>query len=169
MKCFFYLVAILALSSFAIAWADDEEKVPLDKLPKAVTEAVKKKFPKAELVAASKETEDGKTEYEVTIKDDGKKIDVTLTAEGTILGLEKEIAAKDLPKAVTETLDSKYPKATIKVAEEIIKIKDGKEIFEHYEVTLVTAEKKTIEVILSADGKIKKTEEQKEEKKEEKK
>jgi hypothetical protein len=168
MKCSFYVAALLALSSFAPAWADDEEKVQLDKLPKAVTEAVKKKFPKAELVGAAKETEDGKTEYEVTIKDDGKKIDVALTPEGTILGLEKEIAAKDLPKAVTESLDGKYPKATIKVAEEIIKMKDGKENFEHYEVLLVTEDKKTVEVILSADGKIKKTEEKKNEKEEKK-
>src|SRR5437763_1126400 len=62
-------------------WAD-EEKVPLDKLPKPVLDAVKKRFPKGELVAASKETADGKTEYEVSLKDGGKKIDATLTSDG---------------------------------------------------------------------------------------
>jgi hypothetical protein len=161
MKCFFSLATLVALCSLAVAWADDEEKVPLDKLPKAVIDAVKNKFPKAELVEASKESEDGKTVYEVEIKNDGKKIDVTLTVEGTILGLEKEITAKDLPKAVTETLESKYVKATIKKVEEIIKIKDGRDNLEYYEVLLVTAEKKTVEVVLSPDGKIKKTEEKK--------
>jgi uncharacterized membrane protein YkoI len=168
MKCFLYPLTLLALSPFATAWADDEEKVPLDKLPKAVADAVKNKFPKAELVEASKENEDGKTVYEVAIKVDGKKIDVALTAEGTILGLEKEIAVKDLPKAVTETLESKYAKATIKVVEEVIKIKDGKENLEYYEILLITADKKTVEVSLNADGKIKKTEEKKSEKEEKK-
>jgi hypothetical protein len=168
MKCFLSLATLIGLGAFAFLLADDEEKVPLDKLPKAIVEAMKKKFPKAELVAASKENEGGKTVYEVSIKDDSKKIDVTLTVEGTILGMEKEIAAKDLPKAVTETLDSKYAKATIKNVEEIIKIKDGKEDLEHYEVLLETAEKKTLEIVLSIDGKIKKTEEKKNEKEEKK-
>jgi hypothetical protein len=161
MKCFFYPVTLVALCSFAVAWADDEEKVPLDKLPKAVVDAVKSKFPKAELIEASKESQDGKTVYEIAIEDEGKKIEVTLTLEGTILGLEKAIAAKDLPKAVTETLESKYAKATIKKVEEIITIKDGKDNLEYYEVLLITVEKKTMEVVLSADGKIKKTEEKK--------
>jgi hypothetical protein len=150
----------------------DEEKVPLDKLPKAVVETVKKRFPKAELVSASKEDENGKTEYEVQIKDGGTKLDVTVTPEGTLVSIEKEITAKNLPKAVTETLDAKYPKATFKVVEEITKVKDGKDQPVYYEVLLVTADKKTFEVELAADGKILATEEKKaktEEKKEEKK
>ena len=59
-------IALTVLGAFAV-WAD-EEKVPLDKLPKAVVEAVKEKFPKAELVSASKEDENGKTVFEVSIK-----------------------------------------------------------------------------------------------------
>jgi hypothetical protein len=165
MKHFLSLVTLLSLGAFATLRAD-EDKVPLDKLPKPIVEALKKKFPKAELIEASKETEDGKTEYEVTIKDDGKKIDVTLNAEGTILGMEKEMAAKDLPKAVTETLESKYAKATYKTVEAVIKIKDGKETLEHYEVLLITADKKKVEVVVTVDGKITKTEEKKGEKEE---
>lgn len=162
---FLCVAIVMSACTFTSAWADDDEKVPLDKLPKAVVDAVKKKFPKAKLVEASKETENGKTEYEVSIMDGGKNIDVTLTPEGTILGLEKEIAAKDLPKAVIETLESKYPKATYKTIEEVISIKDGNETFEHYEVLVVTADKKSFEVELTKDGKIKKTEEKKDEKK----
>jgi hypothetical protein len=162
-------ITAVVLSGLAcVCLARDEVKVPLDQLPKAVTEAVKKRFPKAEMVEASKETENGKTEYEVTVKERGKKIDVTLSPEGTLLGLEKQIDAKDLPKAVTETLEAKYPKATYKTVEEIVKIQDGKEKLENYEVLLVTAEKKEIEVVLSVDGKITKTEDKKEEKDEKK-
>ncbi|MFL5330884.1 MAG: PepSY-like domain-containing protein [Gemmataceae bacterium] len=137
----------------------DEEKVPLDKLPKAVAETVKKRFPKAEQIEASKETENGKTEYEVTIKDSGKKIDVTVAPDGTLLGIEKEIAVKDLPKSVTAGIESKYSKATLKSAEEVMKVKDGKEKLEYYEVIIETADKKTLEIEIQADGKIKKTQE----------
>jgi hypothetical protein len=136
----------------------DEEKIPLDKLPKAVAETVKKRFPKAEQLEASKETENGKTEYEVTIKDSGKKIDVTVAPDGTLLGIEKEIAVKDLPKSVTAGIEVKYPKATLKSAEEVIKVKEGKEKLEYYEVIIETTDKKTVEVEVLADGKIKKTE-----------
>jgi 3-keto-L-gulonate-6-phosphate decarboxylase len=159
------VVAMLSIGAFAVVWADDG-MVPLDKLPKRVVEALKKQFPKAELLEASKETEDGKTEYEVTIKEGGTKIAVTLSPEGTILGLEKEMAMKDLPKAVMEIVEGKYPKATYKTVEGIFKIKDGKEIFEHYEMLLVTADKKMLEINVTTEGKITKTEEKKNEKEE---
>ncbi len=126
------VVASIVLA--APARADDgEEKVPLDKVPKAVLEKVKKRFPKAEVKEASKEVADGKTVYEVTLKQDGKNIDVTLTPEGEITTIEKEIAFKDLPKAVAETFEKKYPKATYTIVEEVIKVKDGKETLEYYE------------------------------------
>lgn len=162
-------VAVVMASAGGRADDEKEEKVPLDKLPKAVAEAVKKRFPKGELVEAAKEeeTKDGvkKVEYEVTVKDGESKIDVMLTPDGKITLIEKGIAAKDLPKAVTDALDAKYPKATLKVVEEVIKVTDGKEALDFYEVLLVTAEKKTFEVKLTAGGKITATEEKTDEKK----
>ena len=59
------------------------EKVSLDKVPQAVRDAAKKRFPKAEMKEASKEVVDGKTTYEITFKANRKNIDVTLTPEGT--------------------------------------------------------------------------------------
>lgn len=143
----------------------DEDKVPLDKVPKAVLEAAKKRFPKAEVTGTSKETQDGKTFYEVELKENGKKIDVTLTPEGTITLIEKQIDDKDLPKAVVETLDKQYPKAMLKIIEEVTAVKDGKEVVDFYEAILITADKKEIEVQIAADGKVKKVEEKKPEKK----
>src|SRR5215218_103439 len=78
----------------------EEEKIPLKDLPKAVLDAVMGRFPGAETTGAGKETEDGKTNFEVTLKEKGKNVDVTLTAEGRIVEVEREIAAGDLPKAV---------------------------------------------------------------------
>lgn len=164
------MVAALAVMALTLGnGRAGEEAVPLDKLPKAVTDAVKKRFPKAEVVEAAKETEKDKTEYEVSIKDGTTKIDVTLTPEGVITLIEREIAAKDLPKAVIDALAEKYPKATFTTVEELIKVTDGKEAFDLYEVLLVTADKKTVEVKLTAAGKITETEDKTDEKKEEKK
>jgi uncharacterized membrane protein YkoI len=153
--------ALVALVGLTAAWADDdkEEKVPLDKLPKAVTDAVKAKFDGAELVSASKEKDNGKDVYEVAIKHKGSNIDVSLTPEGKIVSIEKEIAAKDLPKAVSDALDAKYPKATIKKLEEVTE--NDKVV---YEALLVTAEQKTIEAVFDPSGKLVK--EEKKEKKE---
>jgi hypothetical protein len=149
------------LFAFGVTVWADEEKVPLDKLPKAVLEAAKKRFPKAEVVGASKEKENGKTLYEVELKAGGKKIDVTLTADGAIATVEQQIDAKDLPKAVAAALDKKYPKATYKTVEAVTEVKDGKEELAYYEVLLVTAEKKGLEVEVLPDGKIKGEEEKK--------
>ena len=146
------LVALLGLTALR---ADEgkEEKVPLDKLPKAVTDAVKAKFEGCELVSAEKEKEDGKEVFEVAIKHKGHNIEVTLTPEGKIVSVEKEIAAKDAPKAVTEALDAKYPKATVKKVEEVVENEKTT-----YEFLIVTAEKKTVEVVFDPKGKLVKEE-----------
>jgi hypothetical protein len=157
------LVAVLSLLMPAVR--ADEEKVPLDKVPKAVTDAVKAKFPDAKVVGAEKETEDGKTVYEIAIDNKGRKIEVTLTPEGKIVTVEKEITAAELPKVVADALDKKYPKATIKKIEEISK---GDKITA-YEALIVTSEKKTLEVSFDPDGKFLEEEVKKSEKKEEKK
>jgi uncharacterized membrane protein YkoI len=144
---------VLALC-VTVTTSADEEKVALDKLPKAVLDTVKARFPKAELLGAAKEKEDGKILYEVAIKDQGAKIDVILTAEGAITLFEKEIAAKDLPKAVTKALEEKYPKAAYKKIEEVTKVENKSEKLAYYEVLLVTPAKKRGEVQVDASGKI---------------
>ena len=136
----------------------DEEKVPLNKLPKAVVMAVKKRFPKLEMTGASKEKEGKKVVYEVSLKKDGKNIDVTLTETGAITSIEQEIAFKDLPKAVAKTFEAKYPNAKYEIVESVTKVADGKETLEYYEATLVAADRKKWEVKVLTDGKFKSAE-----------
>jgi hypothetical protein len=126
-----------------------EEKVELAKVPKPVLEAVKKRFPEAKLVGASTEKEGDKLVYEIEIKVNDKTIDVTLTPEGKIVTIEKQIDTKDVPKAVAEALEKKYPKATIKLVEEVSK--DDKIV--KYEFQIETAEKKALEVSFDPSGK----------------
>ena len=162
------LLAAVGVVLVAGAVRADEEKIALDKLPKAVADAVKKRFPKAELLEAAKETDKDKVEYEVTLKDGETHIDVMLTPEGAITLIEKTMPAKDLPKAVTDGIEAKHPKAVIKTAEELIGVKDGKETLDFYEVIVTTADKKTLELKLSPDGKITNTEDKTDEKEEKK-
>lgn len=143
----------------------DEEKVPLDKLPKAVKEAVEKRFPKVEMTGASKEKDGDKVVYEVSLKKDGKNIDVTVTEAGAITLIEQQLDFKDLPKAVAATFEEKYPKAKYEIVESVTKVADGKETLEYYEATLVDAGKKKWEVEVLPDGKLKSAIEVKDEKK----
>lgn len=131
-----------------------EQKIPLREVPEPVLDAVKAKYPNAELKGATRETSANKrVTYEISAINQGKKITVSLGQEGKIEEIETEIAIADLPRIVTDALAAKYPKATLKKAEEIVDLDDGKEEKE-YEVEVVTAEGKSIEVTIAANGKI---------------
>jgi uncharacterized membrane protein YkoI len=130
-------------------------KVPLDKVPRKVLDAIKARFPGAKLLSASTENEDGKTVYEISLTYKDHHHDVTLQPDGTLLGIEREILAKELPKVVAEALAAKYPKATYKTVEELLK-GDGQ--LYAYEILLVTPEKEKVEVVLDLNGKITKEE-----------
>jgi hypothetical protein len=130
------------------------EKIALEKVPKVVIDAVKKRFPKAELEEATKETDGTKIEYEISLTDGKTNYDVMLTPEGKITLIGKVISAKDLPKVVAAALKEKYPKATYKVYEEMTKVTEGKQVLAYYEVHLETADKKILEVEISPEGKI---------------
>ncbi len=142
----------------------DEERVPLDKLPKAVTDAVQKRFPKLEMTGASKEKEKGKVVYEVSLKKDGRNIDVTVTQAGQITLIEQQIDFKDLPKPVAKTFEEKYPNAKYDIIESVTKVADGNETLEYYEATLVAADRKKWEVEVLPDGKFKSASEVKDKK-----
>jgi hypothetical protein len=155
-------IAITLVLCASVLAADDKEKkdakISLDKVPKAVMDAIKVRFPDAEIRSVEKEEEDGKVIYDVELKHKGRKYEMDIQEDGTILEIEKEILSKDVPEAVTKAVEARYPKSTIKEVMEVNTVKDKKETPDHYEVTLETAEKKTVEVIVSLDGKSVKTE-----------
>jgi hypothetical protein len=161
----FVLASTLCLLATIAVLADEEkeEKVPLKDLPKAVAKAIKKHFPDAKVVGASKEKEDGKLVYEIQLKVKKQNVEATFTPEGKLISVEKEITVADLPKAVRKEMDKRYPKAKVKKVEEVTKDKKVT-----YEVLLVTSEKKTFEALFDSDGKFIKEEEKKEKAKKEK-
>lgn len=154
----------LGLLAAGVVRADDE-KGTLGKLPKAVKEAVEKRFPKVKMTGASKGKDGDKVVFEVSLKRDGKNIDVTVTEAGAVTAIEQEVAFQDLPKEVAKTFEEKYPKARYEIVESVTKVVDGKETLEYYEAVLVAADKKKWEVEVLPDGKFKSAAEVKAEKK----
>jgi uncharacterized membrane protein YkoI len=148
-------VALLLLATVARSDDDKDKKVPLDKVPKAVKEAIDSRFPGADVNSVEKENEDGKVVYDVELKHKGRKYEMDILADGTVVEIEKEVAMKDVPEAVTKAIEEKFPKATIKEVMEVNKVKGKDETPDHYEVTIETADKKSKEVEVSLDGKIK--------------
>jgi uncharacterized membrane protein YkoI len=155
----FCAAALTATALLGPALRADEENLPLDKLPKAITDALKARWPDAELKKAEKNVgEDKKTIFEVAFKNKKDSLEVTFTEGGDITTIEKEMDAKDLPKAVTKALEEKYPKAELKGAEEVTKVEGKKEKVAYYEVEMKTADGKELEVNVDPDGKILKEE-----------
>jgi uncharacterized membrane protein YkoI len=138
---------LVILLSAPNARGDDDIK--LSDVPKPVLDAVKARFPGAELTEAEKEVEGDETVYEIELKHKGQEYAVSLTPAGKILEIEREVEIKDLPKAVAEALAKKYPGAKLEEAEEVT-AGDKRT----YEVEVVLADKKELEVTLDAQGKI---------------
>jgi hypothetical protein len=90
--------------------------------------------------------------YDLEFTYEGRKYEMDIKEDGTVLEIEKEVTVKDLPKAVAGALRAKFPRATIKEAMEV-NLVNGKNLkLDHYEVILETAGK-TREVTVSPDGK----------------
>ena len=100
---------------------------------------MKAKYPTGKMTKAAKEEEDGKTTYEVAVENEGKKLDVAVSAKGKILEVEETISAESLPKAVASAIKARYPEAKIKKAEKISKFDEDKE-------------EKLFEVVLASEG-----------------
>ena len=143
------LVLSIGLVGSLVQAGFDDEKVPVDKLPAPVVKTAMKLFPEAKIVAASKESEDGETFYEVEMTLNGKTIDLLFEPDGELETIEKQIEADDLPGAVKKAIKEKYADSTISKVEEITE-EDDKVL---YELTFTKAGK-TTEVVFAPNGKV---------------
>lgn len=151
--------AILAVLTGIHAADKKPEKIAFDKAPKPIQNAVNGRFPGADVTNLTKEDEDGKTVFDVELKHRGRKYEMDINEDGTIVEIEKEVALKDAPSALPKTLDGRYPKAKIREVMEVNKVKGKVETPDHYEITIETADGKRHEVLVSLDGKTIKGEE----------
>ncbi len=131
-----------------------KDELESDEIPKVVMDALKAKFPKAEIHKWTKEKEGNIVVYDIEFKQEGRKFEADIKEDGMIHNWEKEIAVKDLPDAVKKAVQEKHPKFTPQEIMEITAVKDGKDELEGYEIVLETADKKEVEVTVAPDGKI---------------
>jgi hypothetical protein len=148
------LVALFLIGSQARGQEKAKDKLDLDKIPKAVMDALKSKFPKAEIHKWTKAKEGDDVVYDIEFKENGRKCEADIKENGTYINYEKEIAAKDLTEAVRKTLDKRYPKATLKEIMEITDVKGKNETLEGYEIVLEAVDKKEQEITIAPDGKV---------------
>jgi hypothetical protein len=116
-------------------------------LPPAITAAFKKSYPTSTIRGTAQETEGGKTLYEVESLDKGKARDLMYNADGTVISIEEETNAVDLPAPITAALKKLYPKAAITAAE---KVTEGKTI--QYDLQLKGAAVTSVSFL--PDGKV---------------
>jgi uncharacterized membrane protein YkoI len=108
-------------------------------LPAPVSAAFKKSYPGATIRGTAKETENGRTVYEVESLDKGKARDVIYSADGQAIEIEEVIDAAALPAPVTAAVKKMYPAATIVTAEKMTR---GTTV--EYELALEGAARKSV-------------------------
>jgi hypothetical protein len=115
-------LVLIALATLAtIGFADDSQSqpLPLNQVPKAVMTAVMAKFPAAKPQSAAQGVEDNQPYIDVHILVNNQKIWVTCHPSGKINVIDREIAQKELPAAVTAALNKKYPQAKVRLVNQI--------------------------------------------------
>ena len=134
--------------------AEAAADLELDNIPEVVMNALKARFPDAEIQKCTREKEGDIFVYDIEFKQQDRKFEADIKEDGTIHNWEKEIAAADLPDAAMKAVQMKYPESTIQEIMEITAVTEGREALEAYEVVLGIAEKKEIEVAVAPDGTI---------------
>ena len=114
-------------------------------VPKSVSEAFAKLYPKATDVKWEKE---GDEEFEVVFKDNGISISVVLDDDGKLMETETVVQASELPKAVVPYIEKKYAGYIISKVEKIVDSK-GNVTFE----TGISKDKMKKELIFDSNGK----------------
>jgi hypothetical protein len=104
------------------------------------------------ITQVTKEMENGEVIYDIEMTKSGKKHEMDCKEDGTLVDIQNEIDAKDLPAAALSAIKAKYPNSTIKEVGEILVVKEKKETRDHFEVLIDTADKKEVELTVSLDG-----------------
>jgi hypothetical protein len=136
--------------------AQDANRQPdaAGQIPPVVVDALKARFPKAEIEKWTREKEGEIVLYDIEFQQDGVKFEADITDTGRIDNWERQIPPTDLPEPVRRTVEQRYPNAQIREVMQITLVKAGVDVLEGYEVVLQTQDKKEAEVSVSPDGKV---------------
>jgi hypothetical protein len=134
---------LLAGSAFA-----QEKKIKRSDLPPAVEKTVAAQSAGATIREFSTEKENGQTLYEVEMTVNGHSKDISMTADGSIVEIEEQVAMDSLSSDVKAGLQAKAGKGTILKVESLTK----KCKLVAYEAKVETNGKKS-EIQVGPDGK----------------
>jgi len=133
---------------FAGTSSAQEKKIKRSDLPPAVEKTVAAESAGATIKGFSTEKENGQTLYEAEMTVNGHSKDISMTADGSIVEIEEQVAMDSLPADVKAGLQSKAGKGKILKVESLTK--KGKLVA--YEAKVDTNGKKS-EVQVGPDGK----------------
>jgi hypothetical protein len=149
------VAGLLAVLGLASATRAQEEKIPLHRVPRAVMTSAKARFPGAEIKKASKETDDGEPVFALGMKHHRHDVDVTFKVDGTVVLVETDVPAKEVPKVVLRAVEHGYPGATVRGAESVNKGPEVKKTADYYQFYLVTADQKPAALVkVDPNGKV---------------
>lgn len=148
-------LVVLTLAAWNVAAATGK-KWKKGGLPPAAEAAVKKAFPNATLGKVERGKE-SVVLYEVYLVQDGKKMEVEVSADGLIAETEEEVAEGDLPEAVAKTLRELAGDGKVKEIEKsktlaVVKLVKLAKPLVVYEIKIVK-DGKEFEVGITEDGK----------------
>jgi uncharacterized membrane protein YkoI len=120
--------------------------------PEAARKVINTQATGGKVVSTEKAFENGKTSYEAVIEKSGKQSEVSVTADGKIVGSEEDIALSDVPEAARKTINSQAAGGKILSTKKVLE--DGKTNF----AVVIEKGGKQREITVAADGKVVDTE-----------
>ena len=136
-------MTLAAFGTFAIS------AIEISKLPAAVQKTVKEETKNATAVKVSKETEGGKTLYEVESRVKGRGRDLMVNAQGMVVSIEEEMLLADIPPAASAGILKVAMGGTIGKIEAVTK---GGLVT--YEAVITKKGLKKTEVMVHGDGSV---------------
>jgi|SRR5579864_3047865 len=82
-------------------------------LPPAIKAAFTEAYPQATVTRVAHEKAHGQEQFEIESLDHGLKLDVNYKPDGSVIVIEQEVIAAEVPAAVTTAITTRYPQATV--------------------------------------------------------
>lgn len=142
-------VGLLGAALAFVLWSGDRS------LPRPVRQAIQERFPGGRVIQSKQRMRGGKSVYSLALMQGRRRADLTVTGDGQVTRVARDIAFEELPRAAADALAATYPNAVYRAIEEVSRIKAGEEPAATYEALLVNAKHREIEVLVTADGMIK--------------
>lgn len=141
-----FCVCIASFAWFSSASAA-EKTIQMKDLPPALQKAVQDQANGATIKGISKETEKGKTTYEVETMVGARHRDFTVDTKGALVEVEDETTLDAIPAAAKAGIEKKVGAGTLTMVEKITKGSDTL-----YEAAYTTKAGKKMEAVFKPDG-----------------